>query len=344
MAGRAAVKANSGVRTLQGVDKVATLLLAMGKPAAGRLLKHFGPEEIRLITRAAAELGPIAPTQLEALIEEFAAQFSNGASLFGTAGEVEKLLSGVLPPEQVAELMTDILGNSNRSIWDRISNVAEGVLATYLMKEHPQTAALILSKVKPTCAAKVMAHLPPPLRNGIMRRMLTFKPIVDETMRNIEKTIHEDFMINFSRNMGADTHAKMADIINKMERDHMEEVLQSLTTVRPKSAEILRSLLFTFDDIVNLTPRARTALFDQIPNDRVVLALKGTDDAFRSIILSSLASRVRRMVEHELNGKEPASQRDVLDARRAITDLALEMAGRGEIELNSENDGDTYIR
>lgn len=344
MVARTPVKANPGTKPLQGVDRVATLLLAMGKPSASRLLKHFSPEEIKLITRSAAELGPVSSAQLEALIDEFAAQFSNGASLFGTAGEVEKLLSGVLPPEQIAELMTDVLGNSNKSIWDRISTVSEGVLATYLMKEHPQTAALILSKVRPACAAKVMGHLPHDLRNGLMRRMLTFKPIVDETMRIIEKTIHEDFMINFSRNMGADTHAKMADIINKMERDHMEEVLQSLTEVRPKSAEILKGLLFTFDDIVNLAPRARTALFDQIPNDRVVLALKGTDDAFRNIILSSLASRVRRMVEHELNGKEPASQRDVLEARRAITDLALEMAGRGEIELNPENDGDTYIR
>lgn len=344
MVARTPVKANPGTKPLLGVDRVATLLLAMGKPAASRLLKHFNPEEIKLITRSAAELGPVSPSQLEALIDEFAAQFSNGASLFGTAGEVEKLLSGVLPPEQIAELMTDVLGNSNKSIWDRISTVSEGVLATYLMKEHPQTAALLLSKVKPACAAKVMGHLPPDLRNDLMRRMLTFKPIVDETMRIIEKTIHEDFMINFSRNMGADTHAKMADIINKMERDHMEEVLQSLTEVRPKSAEILKGLLFTFDDIVNLAPRARTALFDQIPNDRVVLALKGTDDAFRDIILGALASRVRRMVEHELNGKEPASQRDVLEARRSITDLALEMAGRGEIELNPENDGDTYIR
>lgn len=344
MVARSPVKSNSGARQLQGVDRVAVLLLAMGKPAAGRLLKHFSSEEIKLITRSAAELGPISPVQLETLVEEFATQFSNGSSLFGTASEVEKLLSGVLPPEQIAELMTDVLGNSNRSIWDRISNVSETVLATYLMKEHPQTAALILSKVRPTCAAKVMGHLPTPLRNSLMRRMLTFKPIVDETMRHIEKTIHEDFMINFSRNMGADTHAKMADIINKMERDHMEDVLQSLSEVRPKSAEILKGLLFTFDDIVGLTPRARTALFDQIPNDRVVLALKGTEDSFRNVILSSLASRVRRIVEHELNSKEPASQRDVLEARRAITDLALEMAGRGEIELNPENDGDTYFR
>lgn len=343
MVTRNPVRANTGSKPLKGADKVATLLFAMGKPAASRLLKHFNAEEIKLITKSAAELGPVQPAQLEALIEEFGTQFSTGASLIGTANEIEKLLSGILPPEQIAELMTEVLGNKNQSIWERVSTVSETALAAYLMKEHPQTAALVLSKVRPSCAAKVMGHFPPPLRNSLMRRMLAFKPIVDETMRTVEKTLHEDFMINFSRNMGADTHAKMADIINKMERDHMEEVLQSLSEVRPKSAEILKGLLFTFDDIVNLTPKARTALFDQIPNDRVVLALKGTDPEFRNIILSSLASRVRRMVEHELNNREPVSQRDVLEARRTITDLALEMAGRGEIELNSDSDNDTFI-
>jgi len=329
---------------LPGVDRVAVLLLTMGRPLATRLMRHFDADEIKLITRAVAELRPIAPTQVEQIIEEFASEFGAGAQLFGTAQEVEKLLTGVLPPEQVAELLQDVLGNSNRSIWDRISNVSENMLASYILKEHPQTAALIISKVKPSCAAKVMSQLPQDLRNDLMRRMLTFKPIVDETMRIIERTIHEDFMMNFSRNMGADSHARMADIINKMERDHMEDVLTSLMSVRPKSAEILRGLLFTFDNVVQLTPKARTMILDQIPNDRIVLALKGTDLAFREAILQSLASRARRMVEQELAGGEPAAQRDVIEARRIITDLALEMAGRGEIELNSDAEEDTYFR
>jgi flagellar motor switch protein FliG len=345
MAASTPSKPSSGPVTLQGPDRVAALLMTMSKQHAARLMKHFEPEEIRLITRAVADMRPVPAGQVETLIEEFAIQFTAGAHLFGTASEVEKLLNGVLPPEQIAEIMSDIFGNStNRSIWDRISNVSENVLAGYVMKEHPQTAALILSKVKPSCAAKVMGHLPQALRNDLMRRMLTFKPIVDETMRIIERTIHEDFMMNFSRNMGADSHARMADIINKMERDHMEDVLQSLTEVRPKSAEILKGLLFTFDDVINLTPKARTAIFDQIPNDKIVLALKGTEVGFRNTILQALASRVRRMVEQELNGGEPASQRDVTEARRMITDLALEMAGRGEIELNSDAEEDTYFR
>ncbi|MWV25082.1 flagellar motor switch protein FliG [Methylobacterium sp. 2A] len=334
----------TGVRVLTPSEEVAAVLIAMNKASSSRLVKYFDGAELKQITRAVAQLGPVPRDQLEGLIEQVASLFADGASLVGTAREMEKLLDGVLPPEQIAELMSDVLGAGERSIWDRISNGSETALASYLMKEHPQTVALVLSKVKPACAAKVMAQLPAPLRNGVMRRMLTFKPIVEATMKMIEQTIHEDFMINLARNAAADTHSRMADIINKMERQSMEEVLDNLAQSRPKSAEILKSLLFTFDDIINMTPRARTALFDQIPHEKVILALKGTSPQLRSVVLSGLTARARRLVEHELDGGEPASQRDVLEARRSITDQALEMAARGEIELNASDTEDTYIR
>ena len=342
MVAQVPAKAN-GTKVLKGPDRVATLLFAMGKPAASRILKHFSEDEIRLVTKSAAQLGAVSPAQIEQLVEEFVSNFSDGADLIGGAAHIEQLLTGILSPEQIASIMSEVVGNANKSIWERISTVSESAIASYLMKEHPQTAALILSKVKPSCAAKVMAQLPQPLRNNLMRRMLSMKPIVDETMKNIEKTLHEDFMANFSKNAGSDTHAKIADIINKMERDHMEDVLNNLSSVRPKSAEILRGLLFTFDDIVKLTPKDRTTLFDQVPPDRVVLALKGTNDEFRKVVLSALSSRVRRMIEHELNSKEPSAQRDITDTRRTITDLALEMAGRGEIVINSETEDEAYF-
>lgn len=329
---------------LQGSDRVAAVLMAMGKPAAARLMKHFKPDEIKVITRSVADLKPVPPQQIEAVVEDFAAQFASGGSLVGTASEVEKMLEGVLPPEQVSDIMADLLGNANRSIWERVSGVSESMIAAYVAKEHPQTAAMILSKVKPGCAAKVMGHLPADIRNRVMRRMLTIKPIADDTMRIVERVMHDDFLMNFAKNSGADTHAKMADIINKMDRDHMDDVLQSLAESRPKSAEILKSLLFTFDDIVKLTPKARSSLFDRAPTDKVVVALKGTEAEFREVILSSLSARVRKMIEQELTSGEPASQRDVADARRSITDLALEMAGKGEIVLHSDGDEDALVR
>lgn len=330
-------------KALRGIEKVAALLLAMGKSNAGRVLQHFDPEEIRLVTISAAQLGSVAAEDLEKLAEEFISQFGNGISLFGTAGEVQKMLDGVLPEDQVSDIMSDVLGNSNRSIWDRIATVSENILANYLTKEHPQTAALILSKIKPVSAAKVLGQMAIPLRNQLVRRMLSIKPIVQEIMRDVEKTLHDDFMLNLSGSAEADSFARMADILNKMERDHMEEALDNLNVERPKSAELLKGLLFTFDDIINLNSRTRMAIFDQIATDQIVTSLKGTDAQFREVILSSLTSRTRRIVEFELNAGEPTAQRDVLEARRTITDLALEMAGRGEIDLNPKQEDSAFF-
>ena len=329
---------------LGGTEKVAALLLAMGRQAAASVLQQFEAQDIRTVTKAAAELRPINAQELESIVEEFAQQFSMGANILGTRSSLEAVLSDVLPPEQVAQIMSDLLGDSSRSVWDRVSSVSENSLASYLSKEHPQTAAVILSKVKPACAAKVMSQLPSSLRNELMRRVLSLKPIVDDAMRILEKTLHEDLTLNFARNLGADTYARVADIINKMERGHTEDMLKSLAEKRPKSAEVLRELLFTFDDVINLTPKARTMVFDQVPADRIVIALKGTDKGFRELILSSVASRVRRVVEHELAIGEPSSQRDVLEARRVITDLALDLAEKGEIELNPDEEEELVLR
>jgi flagellar motor switch protein FliG len=324
--------------TLDGTGKVAALLLAMGRQAAASVLQQFEAQEIRVVTKAASELPPLSSQDLESIVEEFAQQFSMGANILGALGGLESVLNDVLPPDQVNSIMSDLLGTSSKSVWERVSSVSENSLASYLSKEHPQTAALVLSKVSPGCAAKVMSQLPSSLRNELMRRVLSLKPIVDDAMRIVEKTLHEDLTLNLARNLGADTYARVADIINKMERGHIEDMLKSLSEKRPKSAEVLKELLFTFDDVVNLTPKARTMVFDQVPSDRIVIALKGSDRKFREVILSSLASRVRRVVESELTMGEPSNQRDVMEARRVITDLALDLAERGEIEINPDLD------
>ncbi len=330
-------------RYLKGAEKVAALLLAMDKPLAGRLLKKFDSLELRQITRAASELGSLSPPALEHLIGDFSNNFETGAELIGSAGEAQELLAGALPPEEAAEILSDVLGNSNKSLWDRVSTIPESALASYLGKEHPQTCALILSKVTPATAAKVIVHLPRDLRNELMRRMLTHKPVMDPMLRLLELTIHEDLLLNVARNTGSDTHSRIADIINKMDREQIEDVLSSLSQERPKDAEVLRGLLFTFDDIAKLSSKARTTLFDRVPADQVVMALKGTDAGFRELILSSMAARARRMVESELATSGPAPQRDVVKARRAIADFALEMAEKNEIEINGAGEGEALF-
>lgn len=340
MAAPVSSRSRSAAMTLRGSEKTAALLLYMGKPIASRLLTQFDADELKQVTRSIAELGTVPAPVLETLVEEFASQFADGAGLLGSADEVQQMLEGVLPPEQIADVMSDVTGNSNHVVWDRLSQVPEAVLAGYLANEHPQTAAFIMSKINPSFAAKVAGKLPRELRNDVMRRMLSIAPVTESAMRLIQSQLQEDLLSNVSRQAGSGQHARLADIINKLQRHDMEDVMQNLAAERPKAAEVLRKLMFTFDDIIKLNPRGRLILFDKIPTELIVLGLKGTDSAFRDAILGSLAARARRIVESELANGGPASQRDVLKARRTIADTALKLASNGEIELSSSEEED----
>lgn len=323
-------------RRLRGDERVAALLLAMGQPAAGRVLKHFDADELRQVTRATASLGAVPASAIDLLIENFAGQFSGGPDLLGAANEAEQLLAGALAPEDVADILSDVLGSANHTMWEKLAKLPEATLAEHLQREHPQAAAYALSKLGPAAAAKVVAALPRDLRNGLIQRMLVERPVTDASRRLIETSLHDELVVIASRTAGPSAHARMADIINRFDRAEVDDVLASLTETRPKEAEKIRSLLFSFEDIPQLSARARSVLFDKAPIDRVITALRGVAPEFRDFVLSSLASRARRMVEAELDGGAQASQRDIVKARRDIAEIVLQLAARGEIALREE--------
>lgn len=324
-------------RIMNGAEKVAALLLGMGRPLASRLLKHFDAVELKLITRAAAALGAVPMQTLETLVEELASQFSSDLDLLGSVAEVEEMLGGVLPPEQVADIMSDALGSSNSSTWVRLSELPEKDLAAYIVNEHPQTSALILSRLTAAAAARTLALLGPQQRTDLTRRMLSLRPVTEATVRLLETKLRDDLLLNPSRDQGAGAHTRVADILNRLETDQMEQVLVTLEEKRPVDAAVLRSKLFSFFDLVKLSPKARGVLFERVPTDMVVLALKGSEAELREAVLSAIGARSRRLIENELKA-EAGSAKEVSTARRSIATMVLEMAGRGEITIAPEAD------
>jgi flagellar motor switch protein FliG len=335
---REAEKEHIAPRKLSGRDKVAALLLVMGKPLATRILKHFDEEEMKTLVKSASELGTVPRPVLDGIIDEFSHKIKEGADLQGTVGEAEKLLAGIVPPEQLAEIMSDVRAEDKRAVWPRLSQMPDTPIAQYLMKEHPQGAAYVLSRVTPACAAAVLELMPLELRKDLMRRMLTIKHVLDFPVQILERALKDELLHAAGQRGGQDVHARLADIINRMKREHMDEAFQALNEYRPKEAEKVKALLFTFDDIAKLRPNDVAKLFDQVPAERVILALKGAEPQLANLILSSLGGRARRMIEQELESGITPSARDVNKARRAIADLALELADRGTIELHAEEE------
>ena len=320
---------------LTGPKKVAALLLCMDRKVATRLLKHFDEDDIKIIAQTATDLGAVSKHTLDGLIEEFALHLRTGGDLVASAIEVEQLLSGVVPPDQIAEIMSQVRSKSLQSIWIKLGEVPEMSTSQYLAKEHPQVSALVLSRTPPAYAAAALKTLPTPLRNEIMRRMLSMKVVLEKPIQLLEGALKEELLYKSAKNSGPTIHARLADIINKMDRKQMDEVLTDLDEHRPKEAELVRGLLFTFDDLAKLAKPALVTLFDAVPPDRTITALAGADQKMREMVLEAIPARARRMVEQELaTGKKPQSK-EIQKARRAIADTAMELIEKGLIELGT---------
>jgi len=319
--------------SLTGPERVAVLLLAIGKSKAAQILKRFDADELKLITRSAADLRPVSATDLDVLVEEFAKKFATGVKFVGTAKELEALLGIVMTEDEIAEVKSgEVI--AAEPVWELVSKLKEDFLRTYLSKEHPQTTALILSKVESGLAAKVIGAWPIHQRSDLLCRMLAIKNVADDALRSLEDVLRTE-LLSAPSDTGTNSHTSIANILNQLDKTETEEVLRLLAEARPEDAEALKGMLFSFEDLVTLPQAARTTVFDQVPIERVVQALRGVDAEFQATILSSLASRSRRMVESELQGGGAASAREVNEARRMIVDVVLKMAAKGEIELRA---------
>ncbi len=320
-------------RKLSGMEKAAALLLAVGKDNASKILTHLSEEDIRAVARTASDLGAVTQATLDHIAEEFVTQVTVDVGLRGSSEHVERLLEEVMPAPQVKQIMADVRARMNEAVWPRLADLPSHLLAQFLNKEHPQVITFVLSKAPASLSAEVVALFPGYLRNEVMRRMLTNKLVTQQSLRLLEQVLRDELLLKLAKTTGQDTHERVAKIVNKLSRKDMEDVLESLGASRPKAAETVRSLLFTFEDIVKLPAKTRVILFESMEAERLVPALNGADAAFKDFILSSVPSRTRRVIEQDLAAAPPLGAKEIENARREIADLALQLADQGVISL-----------
>lgn len=323
-------RAKGDSRPLSGVEKVAILLLALGRPKAAQLLRRMDREEVRLIAQVAKQLPPISSEELEQLVDEFANSYSSGIRFVGTAEEIRNLLSEVMAEEEIDDILSPP-ASSEEPVWSKLGRIKDDILRSYLLREHPQTAAVILLRLNSQLAARLMGSLPSELRNALLIRMVGTKTIAPEALAVLEQTLAEDLITLETPAAGA--HAGIAEILNRLDKPQLDGALRDLGQARPADTEVIRGMLFTFEDLPLLAPKALSLVMNQIPLDKLVLALNGTATTFQEAVLGALPTRSRRIVELELQAESDASEREIADARRLIADTVLRLASQRKITL-----------
>jgi flagellar motor switch protein FliG len=331
------------LKKFKGLQRAAALLLVLGKEHGAPIWAQLSVDEVKELSSAMAQLGRLPAAVVEHLLVQFTSEVSSMASLHGSFETTESLLAAFMPAEKVREIMEDIRGPSGRTMWDKLSNVNESVLAAYLKNEYPQTVAVILSKLKADHAARVLAELPQEIGVDVITRMLRMETVQKEVIQEVEQTLKSEFMTNLSRAQRRDPHESMAEVFNAMDRASEEAMLTALDVRAPESAERIRALMFTFEDLMNLLPASIAKIVKNADKRMMALALKGAPEEMRGIFFASMTERASKLMRDDMAGMGPVRARDCEDAQSGLVRLAKSLADAGEIVLVDPKNDEAVI-
>jgi flagellar motor switch protein FliG len=317
-------------------------MLAIGDERSAKLFAMMDEEEITELSRAMANLGSIDADVVEALFIEFAKMMSSTGSLVGTFQTTERLLAKSLEKDMVDSVMEHIRGPAGRTMWDKLGNVPENVLASYLKNEYPQTVAVVLGKLTPDHAASVLTELPEEFSNEVVQRMLSMEVVQKDILTGIEQTLRAEFMTGLASTNQRDSHEVMADIFNNMSRDSEGRFMSSLEEKIPESAEKIRALTFTFEDLSKLDANGVQTLLRFIEKPALALALKGASDEIKDLFFSNMSERQGKILKEDMENMGPVRLSEVEEAQMGMVVKTKELQDSGELVI-ADGDGEDEL-
>ncbi|HEY8255249.1 MAG TPA: flagellar motor switch protein FliG [Rhizomicrobium sp.] len=331
------------IRSLTGAERAAIIMLALGEDHSQQIWQMMDEDEIKEVSQVMSNLGSVSSSLIEKLLVDFVSQMSGTGSLMGSYESTERLLANILPQEKVGVIMEEIRGPAGRTMWDKLANVNETVLANYLKNEYPQTVSVVLSKIKPEHAARVLAALPEEFALEVVQRMLRMESVQKDILDKVEQTLRVEFMSNLARTAKRDAHEQMAEIFNNFDRQTESRFVTALEERNRDSAERIKALMFTFEDLAKLDPGSIQTLLRNVEKDKLGLALKGATDGLRDVFFTNMSERAGKILRDDMEAMGPVRLKDVDEAQMRMVNVAKDLANKGEIMIAGGSGEDELV-
>lgn len=326
--------------SLSGIERVALLFLALGEEQIQKVFQHLEESEIRDIAFTMIALGKVPSNVVEIMFGDFVDQLSTTGALVGTPESTKRLLSKALPQEKVTQIMEEISGPAGRTMWDKLGNINEELLANYLKNEYPQTISVVLTRIRPEHAARVMALLPDTLVIEVIMRMLKMESIRREILDDIERTLRVEFMSNISKASKRDSYELVAEIFNFLDRQTEARMIDKLEESSPDDAERIKNLMFTFDDMIKLDGQGIQTVIRVVDKTKLALALKGASDAIKEKFFSNMSERAGKLMREDMQAMGMVRVKDVEEAQNYIVITTKDLSNKGDIVIHKGNEAE----
>ena len=318
-------------RGMDGVEKAAILLIALGPEKSAQIFKHLKEEEIEQLTLEIANTSSVSPQTKEQVLNEFyevclAQQYiAEGGITYA-----KELLEKALGEDKARDVIGKLTASLQVRPFEFIRKTDSTQLLNFIQDEHPQTIALILSYLPAAQASSVVSALPPEKQADVAKRIAMMDRTSPDVIKQVEKVLER----------------KLASLVNQDYTivggvDAIVEILNSVDRGTELADEI-RKKMFVFEDILSLDNRAIQRVLRDVDNHDLALALKGATEEVQNVILNNLSTRLASMIKEDMEYMGPVRMKDVEDAQQKIVNIIRKLEDSAEIVI-SRGGGDEII-
>jgi flagellar motor switch protein FliG len=329
---------------MSDLHNAAVLLMTLPEDEAGELMTKLEPKQVEQVSIEIARTRTIASDEQERVIKEFT---EANPAMSGRGGGLE--LAKSLIQKALGSNATAALANIRQSIeatpFGFLRHVDSQNLLTYIVDEHPQTIALIMSHLPASFGAEILAGLPETRRLSVVRRIATMGRTNPEIIREVEKGLERRMSSVMSTSFEhAGGVGAVAEMLNVSDRATERALMDSLAQQDPELVDEIRRLMFVFEDIGRFTDKDIQTVLKNVETSQWAMALKGASESLKEKILKNMSERASETLREEMEYLGPAKRSVVEAKQQEIVDVIRKLEDSGEIDLNAINEEEELVQ
>ncbi len=332
--------------SLKGFDKAAILVNYLGKDAVKVLFKHMDDSDIRKLLNQMSKYRVVPVHITKRVLEEYYEMISESEDYIFSEGITGKdAIVDAIGEERARGILGGIsIINAGQRTLESLEIVDAKSLATFLVNEHPQTVAVILAHLEPEKKGEVLKRLPETLQAEVVLRIANLEHVDPELIAEIDRVLKNQLSNTATVEQSALGGVQpVAEMLNVMDKTTESSIMSRLEEKDPLLAEEIRKLMFVFDDIVKIDDRGIQALLKEVPNDKLLLALKTASEEIRVKIFKNISARAAEMLKEDLANMGPSRLSDVETAQQEIVNTARRSEAEGKILIARGGSDDAMV-
>jgi flagellar motor switch protein FliG len=324
-----------------GTERAAILLLSLGEHEAAEVMKHMGAKDVQRIGAAMTQLQNISRQDVSSILGEFTATVENQTSLgVGVDDYLRKVLIGALGEDKASGVIDRILfGRSSKGL-EALKWMDSRAVSELIRQEHPQIISIVLAYLDPDQSAEVLSQFPEWLRADVIMRIATLDGIQPHALHELDEVIEKQFAgktgaLKTSVIGGLKT---ASNILNFMDASQENSLIEHIKKVDDALGVKIQDLMFVFADIIEIDDRGMQEVLRAVPGEKLLLAMKGSDDGLKEKIFKNMSQRAAEMLKDDLESKGPVRLSEVEAAQKEILAIVRKMSEAGTIQLGGKGE------